>query len=118
MQAILRLHTGLQAPQPIIIEHFRLRNYNERCNTETADLVNDNLYLAGARLMPTADEIVHHFTIIVPFQVAPDESALATLHQLIAAQKPAHTRYQLRVAAPDLRIGCQSTVGVDTIIGR
>jgi phage tail-like protein len=118
MQAILRLHTGLQAPQPIIIEHFRLRNYNERRQTETADLVNDSLYLAGARLTPTVDEIVHHFTIIVPSQAAPDEAALDTLHRLIAAQKPAHTRYLLRVATPELRIGCQSTVGVDTLIGR
>jgi phage tail-like protein len=118
MQKILRFHTGLTPPQPIIIEHFRLRNYTERRQTETADLVNNHLYLAGARLMPTADDIAHHFTIIVPSQAAPDETALVTLHQLIAAQKPAHTSFQLRVAAPELRIGCQSTVGVDTLIGR
>jgi hypothetical protein len=64
-----------------------------------------------------AGEIAHHFTIIVPSQAAPDEAALATLHRLVEAQKPAHTRYQLRVAAPELRIGCQSTVGVDTLLG-
>lgn len=27
LQEVLRLHTGLQPPQPIIIEHFRLRGY-------------------------------------------------------------------------------------------
>ncbi len=118
MQAILRLHTGLQAPQPIIIEHFRLRNYNARRQTGTADLVHDSLYLVGSRLTPTADEIAHHFTIILPSQAAPDAAALDSLHRLIAAQKPAHTRYQLRVAAPEIRIGCQSTIGVDTLIGR
>ncbi|MCA9953097.1 MAG: hypothetical protein KC434_00140 [Anaerolineales bacterium] len=118
MQAILRRHTGLQAPQPIIIEHFRLRNYNERRQTETADLVNDSLYLAGVPLMPVADEIAHHFTIIVPLQAAANEAAISTLRRLIDAQKPAHTRYELRVANPGFYIGCQSTIGVDALIGR
>jgi phage tail-like protein len=118
LQAILRLHTGLQPPQPIIIEHFRLRHYGRRRQTGTADLINNTLYLAGARLQPAANEMAHHFTIIVPSQAAPDETALTTLHRLIEAQKPAHSRYQLRLAGPGLRIGCQSTVGVDTLIGR
>lgn len=117
IQAILRLHTGLQPPQPVIVEHFRLRDYGERRRVGAPDLVNASLYLAGARLAPGAGEIAHHFTIIVPSRAAPDEAALATLHRLVEAQKPAHTRYQLRVAAPELRIGCQSTVGVDTLLG-
>jgi phage tail-like protein len=118
MQAILRLHAGLQPPQPIIIEHFRLRDYPERRLTETLDLPNNSLYLAGMRLDPSADELAHHFTIIVPSQAAPDEGKLATLHRLIQAQKPVHTRYQLWVAAPGVRIGCQSSIGIDTLIGQ
>ena len=51
----------------------------------------------------------------------PDADALETIQRsdrrLIDAQKPAHTQYAIRVVHPGLRIGCQSTIGVDALIG-
>jgi hypothetical protein len=47
---------------------------------------------------------------------APDEDAVATLWLLVDVQKPAHTAFQLRFVSPGFRIGCQSTVGVDTLV--
>jgi hypothetical protein len=35
----------------------------------------------------------------------------------VEVQKPAHTVFQLRFVRPGVRIGCQSTVGVDTLVG-
>jgi phage tail-like protein len=117
LQAIVRLHTGLQPPHPIIIEHFRLRDYHARRETGEPDLVDNRLYIAGVPLEPAANALAHHFTMLLPNQAVPDADALATLQRLIEAQKPAHTQYQLQVVEPGLRIGCQSSVGIDTLIG-
>nr|HMN27198.1 hypothetical protein [Caldilineaceae bacterium] len=78
---------------------------------------NGQLYISGLPLNPTDNDVAHQFTVVVPNQLAQDEAALTTLHRLIEAQKPAHTRYQLRVVEPGVRIGCQSTIGVDMLIG-
>jgi phage tail-like protein len=115
MQEILRLHTGLKPPQPIIVEHFRLRDYTAR--HQAGGLVDGKPYLAGWPFVPADKEIAHHFTVILPDQAAPDEDALQTMRRLIDAQKPAHTHYEIRVVHPGLRIGCQSTIGVDALIG-
>ncbi len=114
LQAVLRLHTGLLAPHPVIIEHFRLRDYNAR--RDVADPPGP-YYLAGAPLDPPAGEIAHHFTLALPQKAAADSAALQTLQRLIEAQKPAHTRYQIRLVAPGIAIGCQSTIGVDMLLG-
>lgn len=116
LQAILRLHTGLVAPQPAIIEHFRLRNYQAR-HEQGASLVDGVPYVAGRSLTPGDGELAHHFTIVVPNQAAPNAELLEALYHLVAAQKPAHAHYEIRVVEPGMRIGCQSTIGVDALIG-
>ena len=115
LQEVLRLHTGLQPPQPTIIEHYRMRNY--RARHKAGGLVDGKPYLGGYTFLPGENEIVHHFTIVLPDQAVPDDDALATIHRLIDAQKPAHTQYAIRVVHPGVRIGCQSTIGVDALIG-
>ncbi len=116
LQEILRLHTGLRAPQPVIVEHFRLRDYEAR-HAQIDSLVAGTPYLAGRSLMPGEGEFAHHFTLALPNQVVPDAEALATIRHLLDVQKPAHTHYEIRVVAPGVRIGCQSTIGVDTVVG-
>lgn len=116
LQEVLRLHTGLQAPQPIIIEHFRLRDYGARHTA--GGLVDGKPYLAGYALTPDPnEEIAHHFTVVLPDRAVSDADALKTIQRLIDAQKPAHTHCEIRVVRSGLRIGCQSTVGVDALIG-
>ncbi len=104
LQRLIRLHTGLADPYPVVVEHFRLRDVPP-------------FHLAGAPLAPGPDELAHHFTILVPDRAATDDEARTALHHLIEAQKPAHTDYRLRIVRPGLRIACQSTIGVDTLIG-
>ena len=116
LQEILRLHTGLRAPQPVIIEHFRLRDYAAR-HSQIGSLVDGKPYLAGRSLLPGEDGFAHHFTVVLPDQVVPDADALDTIRHLIDAQKPAHAHYEIRIVEPGVRIGCQSTVGVDALVG-
>jgi phage tail-like protein len=106
LRTVLQLHTGLDAKHINIIEHFRLRAQT------------DPLYIAGRLLQPPANEMTHHFTVVLPYQAAPDEAAVTTLDRLINRFKPAHTRHALRLVEPGVRIGCQSTIGLDMIIGR
>jgi phage tail-like protein len=115
LQEVLRLHAGLSAPMPAVIEHYRLRNYAAR--HEGGGLVDGQLYLGGSALTPEAAEVAHHFTVLLPERAVPSEDAYATVRHVIDGQKPAHTHYELRVFKAGLRVGCQSTVGVDALIG-
>lgn len=115
LRQMLQWHTGLTDGQPRIIEHFRLRDY------ETLQVRRDNdsypLYVGQYPLEPAPEYFTHWFTVVVPDSVVPDQEALTLLQCLIEAQKPAHTAFQLRVFSPGVRIGCQSSIGVDTWLG-
>jgi phage tail-like protein len=117
LQEILRLHTGLQTPMPAIIEHFRMRNYAGRWERGVGDLPDGKLYLAGQPFQPGAGEIAHHFTVFLPSAVVPEEEAVGAIRSLIDSHAPAHTQFFLRLVRPGIRIGCQSTIGIDTLIG-
>lgn len=117
LQVVLRLHAAIAAPHPVIIEHFRLRNYLQNRDPGVADLVNGQPYLAGLPLLPGSTAVAHHFTVVVPAPAVPDNAARETFSRLIAELKPAHTDFVLRFVQPGVRIGCQSTVGVDALIG-
>lgn len=117
LQAVLRLHAGLVPPQPVIIEHYRLRNYLTNRDPGTGDLVDGKPYLAGLPLLPGSSDMAHHFTVVVPAPAVPDAAARETFKRLITELKPAHTDFVLRIVQPGVRIGCQSTVGVDALIG-
>jgi phage tail-like protein len=118
LRAVLQVHAAFPEPLPAVIEHFRVRDFAERRLTPEPDLVDGRVWLAGIPV-ETADGsgTAHRFTVVVPRAAAPDRPAVAAVHRLIQAQKPAHTAYDLRVLDPGLRIGCQSTVGIDTLLG-
>lgn len=62
-------------------------------------------------------EFAHRFRVFVPsswIRTAKDE---AMLRRALDAEKPAHTAYELHLVEPRFRVGIQSTVGIDTIIG-
>jgi phage tail-like protein len=79
---------------------------------------------AEARLVSTGDpeheifqEFSNRFRVFVPsswVRTADDEQMI---HRALRAEKPAHTSYELCLVEPRFRIGLQSTVGVDTILG-
>lgn len=103
--AVLQLHTGLAPEHTNVIEHFRLRQ-------QTGPLT-----IAGRPLQPEPGEITHHFTVVLPNKAATDAEAVATLNRLVEQFRLDHTRHELRLVEPGIRIGCQSTVGLDMIIG-
>jgi hypothetical protein len=55
--------------------------------------------------------------VVLPAAWAGDPDRVAALRRAIEAEKPAHAAYDLDLVTPGVRIGVQSTVGVDTILG-
>jgi len=139
----LRLHIQLYTGwEPQILEHFRLRRW---MNTGSARL-GDQSALWGAdvvdrlqldvhaqldtvQLVDTGDPLTdpfskeaHQFTVFVPLQGSgADPRAVVlqrmTLQRIIELSKPAHTLGALQLTQPRFRIGIQSFVGKDTIVG-
>ena len=112
MKAILELHTGVE---PTIIEHFRLVNYLDDYEAGDPGLLHNMIYVGGQPLPPLATPAqgAHRFTVVLPAYAADNDDEEHTLRRLIEAQKPAHTGFELRTFGPGIRIGCQSTIGVD-----
>lgn len=136
--------TGLSAEEQHdylqIIEGFRERNRFRLAVAEAATLehgaplwsrnVVGRLQLGvfaregEVRLVSTGDperdlfhEFAHRFRVFVPAAWLQDKNDEAMLRRAIEAEKPAHTRYDLCLVEPRLRVGMQSTVGVDAVIG-
>lgn len=80
--------------------------------------------LGRARIVSTGDPrsdvfaaYAYRFTVIAPaawIRTADDERLV---RRAVEEEKPAPTDYRLCLVAPRLRVGVQSTVGVDTVIG-
>jgi phage tail-like protein len=62
-------------------------------------------------------DTAHRFTVFVPAYRADEAALRAEVRRIIDAEKPAHTDYHLCLIEPDLRVGFQAQVGVDTIVG-
>jgi phage tail-like protein len=59
----------------------------------------------------------HRFRVVVPAAWLRTAAAEASVRRVIEAEKPAHTQYELTRVEPAMRVGIQSTLGVDTILG-
>ena len=77
-----------------------------------------------ARLVSTGDpeleifeEFSHRFRVFVPSSWINTASDEEMVHRALREEKPAHTSYELCLVEPRFRVGLQSTVGVDTILG-
>lgn len=135
----IRLYTGTQ---PSVLEHFKLRSWlflddarlGERSTLWGKEVVNrlqlgDNSQLGTFQLVDTGDPVrdpfyqyANQFTIFVPpYQQADaqeDRQEQQTLQSIIALAQPAHTQGHLHMVQPCMRVGVQSFLGVDTIIGQ
>ncbi len=65
---------------------------------------------------PLADDYAHLFTVFVPAAQVPLAAQRQALRDLIEAEKPAHTDFQLCLVEPRMRVGVQARVGIDSII--
>ena len=78
----------------------------------------------SAALVSTGDperdlfhEYAHRFKVFVPAAWVRTASDERMLRRAIDAAKPAHTQYDLCLVEPRFRVGLQSTVGIDTLVG-
>jgi hypothetical protein len=60
----------------------------------------------------------HRFTVFVPAPIVRDPARFAAVNRLVALAAPAHTAFTVAVVEPRFRIGVQSCVGFDTVIGK
>ncbi len=58
------------------------------------------------------------FTVFVPAAVGTADQKKRGLINLLEAEKPAHTQYQIEYVSARMRIGFQSMIGLDSVVGR
>jgi phage tail-like protein len=125
-------------PPPLILEHFQLRRWlfvgAGRLGDEAVlwgkKIVNRSQLDGGAQvghsqLITTQDPYrdpfhvyAHKFTVFVPACFGRPEAQRKALDNLLKAESPGHTLYQVQYVEPRFRIGVQSTIGLDSVIAR
>jgi phage tail-like protein len=129
-------------PPQLILEHFKLRRWlflGAGRLGDQAELwgqkiinrsrlsgpqINGNARLGVTQLKTTQDpfrdsfhEYSHKFSVFVPGQVGCSPRRRKALERLIDTEKPAHTHHQLILVEPRFRIGIQSMIGYDAVVG-
>lgn len=125
-------------PPPLILEHFQLRRWlfvgagrlGEAAQLWGRRIVNRSALDANARVGetrldgtpdPLHDPFLVHasrFTVFVPACFGREERQRRGLERLLRAESPAHARYAVEYVEPRFRIGVQSMIGLDAVVGR
>lgn len=144
LQVYLISLTGLEAAKqydfPQIIEGFRERQHL-MLSTDDQGHIGPGTSLWGpgvvsrlqldvfaqvneVRLVSTGDPerdlfhvYAHRFRVFIPAAWVRTKDDELMFRRALDAEKPAHTQYDLCLVEPRFRVGIQSTVGLDTIIG-
>ena len=66
---------------------------------------------------PLFTELAHRFNVWIPRGYAARSGVLARVKAVIDREKPAHTDYHLCIVEPQMRVGFQARVGMDTVVG-
>jgi phage tail-like protein len=123
---------------PMILEHFKLRRWlfvggarlgaqstvwgtrlaNRSILDETAQLDVTKTESSGNPRLDPFNLFAHKFSVFVPAGCARTPARKAVLQRLIRSIKPAHTQHQLELVEPRFRIGIQSSIGFDAVVGR
>ena len=87
-------------------------------------VVGSTAVLDGSTLSPQEEyaralfaDVAHQFTVRLYRGAAYSDQALSDASALVARHAPAHTAYHVCVVEPSLRVGVQSRVGIDAIVG-
>jgi phage tail-like protein len=125
------------APPPLILEHFKLRRWlflgTARIGNDAVlwgsrivnrSQLNENAQTGVTKLIGTQDPLrdpfhfyAHKFSVFVPACFGASDTARRSLMNLLESERPAHTQYQLEFVEPRFRIGTQSMIGFDSVIG-
>ncbi len=131
----VELYTGVK---PTILEMFRMRRWLVvdqstlgNCSAVFGRDVMDRLQIGANssigdfRLIdwgnPNLDmfnEYANQFVVVVPRWQGATDADLQNLKQIVQIAQPAHTQATIKWAEPRFRIGVQSFIGVDTIVGQ
>ena len=122
---------------PLILEHFRLRRWlhlgTARLGAQAVlwgeRLVNRSRLDGNARvgctqLVSTPDPrrdplhfYAHRFTVFVPACSGRTDSTRKWMDNLLRRESPAHTQWDIAYVEPRFRIGVQSMIGFDAVVG-
>ncbi|MCC7052823.1 MAG: hypothetical protein IT355_06110 [Gemmatimonadaceae bacterium] len=122
----------------LLLEHWRLRRWlfvgGARLGEDAAlwgnaivsrSRLGDGARTGVTRLIGTQDPFrdpmhvyASTFTVFVPASLACDATARRGLEALLRDESPAHTRWHLEYVAPRFRVGVQSMIGYDSVVGR
>ncbi len=125
-------------PPPLILEHFQLRRWlflgTGRIGEEAAlwgqsiaqrSQLGSTAQTEVTRLHRTPDPFrdpflvyAHKFTVFVPACFGRSESTRRSLLNLLESERPAHTLHHIEYVEPRFRIGVQSTVGFNSVVGK
>lgn len=130
-------------PPPFVLEHFKLRRWLflgqgrlgaqarlwgeallHRCQVGGPDALRQTrlgqFRLKGTQ-KPEPDPFnlyAHRFSAFIPACLSRSAERRKGLERLLAMEKPAHTAHQIVYVEPRFRIGIQSMIGFDAVIGR
>ena len=123
---------------PLILEHYKLRRWlwvgKGRLGDDSMiwgrSIVNRSQLGANAQVGvtqlktvpdPARDpflEYAHRYTVFVPARVRSSPEERKGLENLLQAESPAHTLYDVRYVEPRFRVGVQAMLGYDSVIAR
>lgn len=83
----------------------------------TARVGTSRLVSTGQPRLDPFHATAYRFRIFVPAAWVTTAAGERLLRHAVESEKPAHTRYELCLVEPRLRVGRQATVGIDTLIG-
>ena len=83
---------------------------------DTAILDQSHLITGEEFGAPLFTELAHRFSVLVPRGSVTCAGAVPRLRSLIDREKPAHTQYHLCLIEPEMRVGFQARLGVDTLV--
>jgi len=125
-------------PPPLILEHYRLRRWFEAGAGRLGDCtmlwgqsvvqrsqLGENAQVGTTALKGSQDPArdpfhvyAHRFTVFVPVSAGATPERRRALEHLVGWASPAHTLGQVEYVAPRLRVGIQSTIGLNTVVAR
>jgi phage tail-like protein len=82
----------------------------------TATLDRSHLITDEEFAAPLFDDLAHQVQVLMYPAFAGDDRTVARVREIIEREKPAHVAYHLCTAKPELRVGIQARLGVDTIV--
>lgn len=65
---------------------------------------------------PLFSDLAHHFSVFVSAADVPDQARRETLRRAVDTERPAHADYDLCIVEPRMRLGLQSSLGVDSYV--